>query len=137
MGVHRQLRLGVFVTALMVVTLILPMAASAGGDVRQTGSMVVPAGATMPYTLTVGRVSVTIPPEAMPQGGVVSLRVIETPSGRFIAEFLPNCDFEVPVTMDYDTAPWVEYHLKGQKVRIPTDEGKIESSHFSRYSGWF
>ena len=54
-----------------------------------------------------------------------------------MAEFLPDREFRVPVTMDYDTAPWVDYHSKRGPVRIWTMNGKIDSWHFSRYSGWF
>lgn len=134
---NRRILLSVFAIILVVATLALPMAASAGGALQARGSMLVLPGTQQSHTLTVGRISVTVPPGAMPEGGIVSLRVVETPNGRFIAEFLPDREFDVPVTMDYDTAPWVDYHAKSGLERIWTANGKIQSWHFSRYSGWF
>jgi hypothetical protein len=134
---NRRLWLSVIAIALIVATLALPMTASAGRAIRQSGFMFVPPFARQAYTLSVGRVSVTVPPKAMPWGGVVYLRVVETPSGHFVADFLPDRDFDVPVTMDYDTAPWVDYYSKRGPVRIWTTDGRIDSWHFSRYSGWF
>lgn len=135
---NRRLLVSVLAIMLVLVTLALPMTASAGGAFQGYGSMYVPAGTTQSHTLIVGRVSVTIPPGAMPEGGYVSLSVLETPSGRFKADFLPDREFAVPVIMDYDTAPWVEFQAKkGGPQLIWTTDGKVESTHFSRYSGWF
>mgnify|MGYP000891545264 CR=1 FL=1 len=134
---HRRLVSSVLAVFLIVSMLILPMAASAGGASNQQGLMYVPPFAQQAYTLTVGRVGVTIPPGAMPLGGFVYLNVLETPSGRFKAEFLPDREFPVQVEMDFDSAPWIDYQSKKGPVRIWTNQGKIDSSHFSRYSGWF
>lgn len=135
---NRRILSSVIVIMLIVATLALPMAVSARGAVRQTGLMLVLPFTQHDHTLTVGRVSVTVPSGAMPWGGLVYLTVLETPSGHFIAEFLPDRDFDVPVIMSYDTAPWVDYHAKkGPPQRIWTDNGTIHSWHFSRYSGWF
>lgn len=138
MRYNRRLLVSVLAIMLVVMTLALPMTASAGGAFHGYGSLYVPAGTTESHTLIVGRVSVTVPPGAMPEGGYVSLSVLETPSGRFKADFLPDRDFDKPVIMDYQTAPWVEFQAKrGGPQRIWTTDGKIESQHFSRYSGWF
>ena len=134
---NRRLLLSMMAIMLIVATLALPMTALAGRATRQQGFMFVPPFTQKSHTLTVGRISVTVPPRAMPWGGFVFLRVVETPSGYFVADFLPDRDFAVPVIMDYDTAPWVDYHSKRGPVRIWTVNGKIESWHFSRYSGWF
>ena len=137
MKANRRLWLSVFAITLIVAMLAFPLTASAGRATRDQGLMFVPPFARQSYTLTVGRVSVTVPPRAMPWGGFVYLRVVETHSGHFTADFLPDREFDVPVTMDYDTAPWVEYHSRNGPVRIWTSGGEIESYHFSRYSGWF
>ncbi|HHX43467.1 MAG TPA: hypothetical protein GX714_05705 [Chloroflexi bacterium] len=135
---NRRRVLSIVVVMLMLAMLVLPMAASAGGAIKQSGLMIVPPFAQRSYTLTVGRVAVTVPPGAMPwYGGIVYLSVHETPSGRFKAEFLPDREFPVPVIMDYDTAPWVDYHSPRGPQRMWTTNGKLKSWHFSRYSGWF
>lgn len=137
MKFSRRLSLALIALMLVVAMLALPMTASAEGAFHGRATLDVPADLESPVTLTVGRISVTIPPGAMPEGGTISLRVVETPSGRFVAEFLPDLDFEVAVTMDYATAPWVDYMTKKGPQRMWTENGKIQSYHFSRYSGWF
>ncbi len=123
---------------LVVSALLLPLTASAGRFTRERGFMFVPANATIPYTLTVGQVSVTIPPGAMPQGGPVILFVVTSADGWFMAEFLPERAFAQPVLMDFGSVrdETVYYHDGGALVPLRTQGGKLWSPHFSRYSGW-
>ena len=66
---NRRLLLSVFAIILIVATLALPMAASAGGALQARGFMLVLPGTQQSHTLTVGRISVTVPPDAMPEIG--------------------------------------------------------------------
>jgi len=100
--------------------------------------MLVPADATVPYTLTVGEISITIPVGAMPDGGPISLFVTSSPDGWFMAEFLPDRQFVTPVLMDFGSVQGetVYYHDGDNLVPLRTQGGKLWSPHFSRYSGW-
>ncbi len=128
---------------LVVSLLIFPASASAGRTVVQKGSMFVPPAATETYTLTVGRVSVSIPPGAMPEGGRILLQV-RNKDGWFQAKFSPDREFQVPVIMDFGEAEVVYYHEGREIVPIVTEDldgdgavGEIASMHFSRYSGFY
>ncbi|OGO05340.1 MAG: hypothetical protein A2Y60_04110 [Chloroflexi bacterium RBG_13_54_9] len=134
----------ILLVLLVVSALVLPMTASAGRFTREQGFMRVPRGATEAYTLTVGEVSVTIPPGALPKGGPVILIVTTGPRGQFLANFGPSYRFQAPVMMEFGDAEVVYYHYGNAQIPLYTgdldgdgDSGEIESEHFSRYSGWF
>jgi len=106
--------------------------------------MFVPRNSTQDHTLTVGRVSVTVPAGALPQGGPVVLHVATDSEGRFRADFLPNYSFARPVLMKFGAAPFIYYHTGHDCIRIDTADidgdgegGEVWMGHFSRYSGWF
>ena len=129
---------------ILAASLSLPLSASAGRAVQEHGSLFVPPDANDPCVLTVGRISVTIPPGSMPDGGPVILHVSTTPDNEFTAHFLPNRQFELPVVLDFGSAETVYYHRGNSETPLQTgdvdgdgDGGEISSDHFSRYSGWY
>ncbi|MCD6519827.1 MAG: hypothetical protein J7M05_07895 [Anaerolineae bacterium] len=141
---HRKLLLTILLIAVLVGILAFPLSASAGRFKVERGFMFVPPNATTSYHLQVGKISVTIPPGALPRGGPVILTVISRRGGQFLADFRPDYQFAKPVLMDFGTAPVVYYWEHGQRVPIQTSDldgdgevGEILSDHFSRYSGWY
>jgi len=130
--------------ALLVGILAMPMAASAGKSTRTMGFMMIPAGATQDYTLTVGDVSVTVPAGALPKGGPVMIHLTADPDGQFRADFLPDRKFSSPVLIKFGSAEVVYYHYRNTLQSIVTSDidgdgevGEVWMDHFSRYSGWF
>jgi hypothetical protein len=131
----------------MIAAMLLPMTALAesgkGKWYNDVGNMMVPAGATEAYTLSVGPVRLVVPPGALPEGGPVVLRVKWTDAGQFEANFSPEREFAAPVMMDFGTVEVVYWESSAGTVAIQTDDldgdgvvGEIYSDHFSRFSGW-
>jgi len=138
----RRLVLSLLAVAVLVGMLVLPMTASAGRFTRENGVMWVPADLQEPMTLSVDGVSVTVPPGAMPRGGIVVLHVMREPAtGWFQVDFLPDRQFPVPVIMDFGEVFELNYMgPDGPEPIIPRMPYRVRarflSPHFSRYSGW-
>jgi hypothetical protein len=138
----RRLFLSLLAVAVLVATMLLPMTASAGRFTRETDWMWVPANLAQPKTLSVDGISVTIPVGAMPDGGIVILRVLREPAkGWFQADFLPDRTFAVPVLMDFGDVYELNYMSPdGPEPIVPRSprlvRARFLSPHFSRYSGW-
>ena len=138
----RRLVLSLLAAAMLVAMLVLPMAASAGRITNAIGLMWVPANTQRTQTLSVDGVSVAIPPGAMPDGGIVILLVRREPAtGWFQVDFLPDREFDVPVTMDFGDVYELNYISSGGSIPIvPWSphlvRARFLSPHFSRYSGW-
>jgi len=105
--------------------------------------MTVPPNPTKTYRLDAGPVRLLVPPDALPEGGPVRLRVVWNDRGRFVADFTPDRQFDANVLMDFGVPKTVYYHSASGKVRIDTQDldgdgevGEIYSDHFSRFSGW-
>jgi hypothetical protein len=135
---NRRLLLTLLAIMLVLGALFVPMSAYADRSLREHGSMFVPANATEPYTLTVGGIGVTIPVGALPKGGIIILFVVEDSDGAFIVDFLPEREFPIAVEMDFGSVrdEVVYFHNQGSLVPLRTNNGKLLSTHFSRYSGW-
>lgn len=141
-------RLFILLTVLLVVSaLLVPMTTFAdqgwGNWYKANGQMLIPAGATASYSLSVGPVKIVVPPGALPDGGPVILRVRWNSNGDFIADFLPDHVFAAPVMMDFGSGDVVYYHSRSGLVPIRTQDldgdgapGEIHCNHFSRFSGW-
>jgi len=140
----RRRLVAVLSVALLLGVLVMPLAASATKTSRAMGFMMVPARATQDYTLTVGDVSVTIPPGALPKGGPVMIHLTADRNGGFCVDFLPDRKFTRPVLIKFGSAEVVYYHYRNMLVPIRTSDidgdgelGEVWMEHFSRYSGWF
>ena len=141
----KQRLLALLTVLLIASALLLPMTAFADQDkwYQANGHMIVPAGATESYSLSVGSVKIVVPPGALPDGGPVVLRVRWNDNGDFIADFKPDRVFAAPVMMDFGSGNVVYYHSSSGLVPIQTQDldgdgepGELYCNHFSRFSGW-
>jgi hypothetical protein len=138
----KRLFLSLLAVAMVLAILVLPTAASAGYLHKESGWMWVPAHFSSPRVLSVDGISVSVPPGAIPDGGLVVLTVVRDPhTGWFQVDFLPDREFPVSVTMDFGDVYELNYlGPDGAVPIVPHSEVRVHarflSQHFSRYSGW-
>jgi hypothetical protein len=116
----KRLFLSLLAVAMVLAILVLPTAASAGYLHKESGWMWVPAHFSSPRVLSVDGISVSVPPGAIPDGGLVVLTSVTMDFGDVYELNYLGPDGAVPI-------------VPHSEVRV---HARFLSQHFSRYSGW-